>query len=98
MILEQHEVRMADTGGKALGIAREFRPQVVILDLGLPDMTGYEVARRLKETGVAQRPFLIALSGYGQPDDRPGTVEAGFDHHLVKPSRPEEILDLLQRI
>jgi CheY-like chemotaxis protein len=70
----------------------------VILDLGLPDMTGYEVARRLKENSAAQCPFLIALTGYGQPDDRARTVEAGFDHHLVKPARPEEILVLLQHI
>jgi CheY-like chemotaxis protein/nitrogen-specific signal transduction histidine kinase len=98
MILDQHDVRVADTGQKALDIAREFRPQAVILDLGLPDMTGYEVARRLKENSAAQCPFLIALTGYGQPDDRARTVEAGFDHHLVKPARPEEILELLQHI
>jgi two-component system CheB/CheR fusion protein len=98
MILDQHEVRIADTGGKALDMAREFHPEAVILDIGLPDMTGYEVARRLQQTGAAQCPCLIALTGYGQPDDRKRTLEAGFDHHLVKPARPEQILTLLQDV
>ncbi|MEM5373492.1 hypothetical protein V4C53_47405 [Paraburkholderia azotifigens] len=59
-------------------------------------MSGYEVALRLRELVMSGRPLLIALTGYGQPEDRARTREAGFDFHLVKPARPEEILNLLQ--
>ncbi|MEM5434611.1 hybrid sensor histidine kinase/response regulator [Paraburkholderia diazotrophica] len=95
MILDQHEVRTANSGEVALAIAQKFNPDVVLLDLGLPDMSGYEVAKRLREFAAPSRPVLIALTGYGQPEDRRRTREAGFDYHLVKPARPEDVVSLL---
>ncbi|CAD6562898.1 ATP-binding protein [Paraburkholderia sabiae] len=97
MILDQHEVRTATSGEAALNIARDFQPDAILLDLGLPDMSGYEVALRLRELVTSGRPLLIALTGYGQPEDRARTREAGFDFHLVKPARPDEILNLLRQ-
>ena len=81
--LRGHEARTALDGPEALAVAREFRPEVVMLDIGLPGMDGYEVARRLRADhgGI----LLVALTGYGQDEDRRRSKEAGFDHHLVKP-------------
>lgn len=78
-----HDAAVALDGGAALAQAASFRPDVVLLDLGLPDMDGFEVARRLREDGATAR--LVALTGYGQLDDRERTRAAGFDLHLVKP-------------
>jgi signal transduction histidine kinase/CheY-like chemotaxis protein len=79
-----HEVETAFDGPTAIELARSFQPQAILLDIGLPGMTGYEVARRLRNDGF-QDVTIIAVSGYGQPDDRRRSREAGFDHHLVKP-------------
>ena len=75
--------------------AEAFRPEVVLLDIGLPGMDGYEVARRLRERPEFERTLLVALTGWGQEADRRRSREAGFDHHLVKPANPEAILELL---
>jgi PAS domain S-box-containing protein len=85
MILEirGHQARIAADGPQALEVARELRPEVVMLDIGLPGMDGYEVARRLRAEHDGL--LLIALTGYGQDEDRRRSKEAGFDHHLVKP-------------
>jgi signal transduction histidine kinase/CheY-like chemotaxis protein len=80
-----HQVRVAYGGREALGAAREFSPDVMILDLGMPDMDGYAVARAVRADPSLARTRLIALSGYGQRQDRQRTAEAGFDAHLVKP-------------
>jgi CheY-like chemotaxis protein len=80
-----HEVRMAHTGQEALAVAAEFLPQVVLLDIGLPDMVGYEVARRLRRMPELGNVILIAQTGWGQDEDRRRSREAGFDAHLVKP-------------
>lgn len=87
MLLEigGHEVAASYSAGDALQRAAQFRPQVVLLDIGLPDLDGYEVARRMRgmpELGGAR---LIALTGYGDEADRRRASEAGFDQHLVKP-------------
>jgi CheY-like chemotaxis protein len=79
-----HEVETAFDGPGALDLAHSFQPQAIFLDIGLPGMTGYEVARQLRSDGF-QGAKIIAVSGYGQPDDRRRSQEAGFDHHLVKP-------------
>lgn len=79
-----HEVQVAPDGATAMEAARRYRPQVVFLDIGLPDMDGYEVARCLRAE-YAQALRLIALTGYGQEQDRRRALEAGFDEHLVKP-------------
>jgi CheY-like chemotaxis protein/two-component sensor histidine kinase len=80
-----HEVRTAATGPEALAVAVEFLPQVVLLDLGLPGMDGFEVARQLRAMLTTRRAFLIAMTGYAKPEDWARAREAGFDEHLVKP-------------
>jgi CheY-like chemotaxis protein len=79
-----HEVRTAHDGQMAIEVAKSFHPQVLLLDIGLPGMNGYEVARTLRNDGFKDE-LMIAVSGYGQPDDRRRSKEAGFDDHLVKP-------------
>jgi signal transduction histidine kinase/ActR/RegA family two-component response regulator len=90
-----NDVRTAPDGPAALAAARAYRPDVVLLDLGLPRMSGYEVCRRLREGHFANGPLVVALTGYGQDEDRRRTREAGFDHHLVKPVNPDELRELL---
>jgi signal transduction histidine kinase/DNA-binding response OmpR family regulator len=80
-----HEVRTAPDGISALEVAEGFRPDVVLLDIGLPRLDGYEVARRLRLRPGAEGVRLVSLTGYGQSEDRLRSREAGFDHHLVKP-------------
>lgn len=80
-----HETRTAHDGVEALSAAEAFRPEVVLLDIGLPKMNGYEVCRRLREQPWGQSAFLVALTGWGQADDLRQASEAGFDRHLVKP-------------
>jgi PAS domain S-box-containing protein len=80
-----HDVRVAHSGAAALDLAATYRPDMVLLDLGMPGMDGYEVARRLRETPDLKHIVLAALTGWGQQSDRRRTAEAGFDHHLVKP-------------
>jgi CheY-like chemotaxis protein len=80
-----HEVRVVYSGRDALAVAGEFSPYAMILDLGMPGMDGYEVARAVRSDPTLRRTRLIALSGYGQAEDRRRTSEAGFDQHLVKP-------------
>jgi two-component system, sensor histidine kinase len=92
-----HEVRMAPDGPSALVQAAELEPDVVLLDLGLPGMDGYEVARRLRRAkGKALR--IVALTGYGQDEDRQRTREAGFDEHLTKPVFPEVLKSALAAV
>jgi signal transduction histidine kinase len=80
-----HEVALAHDGPAALEVARDFAPHLALLDLGLPVMDGYELARRLRLLEACSATLLVALSGYGQPDDRQRSAAAGFAHHLVKP-------------
>jgi two-component system CheB/CheR fusion protein len=93
--LNGHDVRMAHDGPAALEIARSFHPQVVVLDIGLPGMDGYEVAKRLRSEAPMQNVILIALTGYGQSEDRQRSIAAGFNHHLVKPVDPEVLQTLI---
>jgi signal transduction histidine kinase/ActR/RegA family two-component response regulator len=92
--LSGHEVRVAHLGQTALSLAQTFRPDVAFLDIGMPDLSGYEVARALRQEPWAMSLQLIALTGWGQEEDRRRALEAGFDHHLTKPVNP----DLLQRL
>jgi PAS domain S-box-containing protein len=87
--LEGHQVRTVYTAHAALETARTFRPDVVLLDIGLPGMDGYEVARRLRACPATRHVLLIALTGYGREEDRARSKAAGFDQHLVKPVEPE---------
>ena len=90
-----HEVQAAYSGQTALETAVEYQPDVVLLDIGLPDMDGYEVARRLRRQPQTKDVRLIAMTGYGQDSDRQSSQEAGFDHHLVKPVDSQKLQDLL---
>jgi len=83
--VSSHEVRTAGDGPSALDVARQFRPELAILDIGLPVMDGYELGRRLRAELGPSAPVLLALSGYGQASDRARSEAAGFDLHLVKP-------------
>jgi PAS domain S-box-containing protein len=88
-------VRTAYAGADALGIADEFHPSIVLLDIGMPELSGYDVARAIRSTPWGQAAVLIAVTGWGQTSDRSRAREAGFDHHLVKPVAPEAILAIL---
>jgi two-component system CheB/CheR fusion protein len=90
-----HDVRVAYSGLTALQAAEKYEPHVIMLDIGLPDMTGYEVAQRLRRDPHLKPVTLIAASGYGQEVDRQRSEAAGFDLHLVKPIDPEVLEDAL---
>jgi signal transduction histidine kinase len=92
--LEGHEVRVAYAGRDGIESAREFAPDTVILDLGLPDLSGYEVARALRQEVTLASTTLIALTGWGQDEHRRRAIDAGFDHHVTKPVDPD-VLDRL---
>ena len=91
------DVRVALDGLTALDEARNFQPQVVLCDLGLPGLSGFKVASRLREQPECRGTLLVALSGYGREEDRRQSQLAGFDHHLTKPIDPEMLAALLQR-
>ncbi|QEG31319.1 Autoinducer 2 sensor kinase/phosphatase LuxQ [Gemmata obscuriglobus] len=86
-----HRVKAAHDGPEALKLLATYRPQLILLDLGLPGMSGYEVARRIRESAALRGVTLAALTGWGQEEDRRRTKEAGFDHHLTKPADPAEL-------
>jgi signal transduction histidine kinase/ActR/RegA family two-component response regulator len=92
-----NEVRTAADGQQAVGAAREFLPDVVLMDIGMPKMNGYEAAREIRQQSWGQRMLLVALTGWGQDEDKRRTREAGFDHHLVKPADPSELQRLFAR-
>jgi|SRR5262245_1757601 len=99
LVLQQagHETHVAWNGEDALAAAREARPDVVLLDLGMPCMNGFETAHRLREGAKSGAPVLVAVTGWGSDDDRRRTREAGFAHHLVKPVDPAEVLEIVAR-
>jgi len=96
--LQGHDVRCAFDGASALAVAQEFDPDLILLDISLPDINGYEVLRRLREQSPAARPFVAAVTGFGQPEDHRRSREAGFDHHLVKPFGPDVLMAVLQSL
>ena len=93
-----HNVRTAYDGPDALNLASVFKPEVVILDLGLPTMDGFEIARQIEEQSWGKDIALVALTGWGQQEDYRRTSDAGFDAHLVKPVAPEELLRILAHV
>jgi CheY-like chemotaxis protein len=90
-----HSVEIAHDGPAAIETARAFRPDVLLLDIGLPTMDGYEVARRLRAEDCGKHARIIAITGYGQDEDRRRSGEAGFDHHLIKPVDFRSLVTLL---
>jgi CheY-like chemotaxis protein len=93
--MEGFEVRVAHEGQEALRVAREFRPHVVLLDIGLPGMNGFEVAHGLRSQPESQEALLIALTGYGEAESRSRSAQAGFDFHMVKPADVNLLLAML---
>jgi CheY-like chemotaxis protein len=93
-----NEVRVAHDGQTALQVGKEFRPELVLLDIGLPGMDGYEVARRMREMPETKDSLLVAQTGWGQEEDRRRSKDAGFHHHLVKPLEPGAVQALLETL
>jgi CheY-like chemotaxis protein len=91
-----HDVRIAHDGPTGLDEAKRSKPDVVLLDIGLPGMDGYQLAACLREDETVKDATLIAISGYGQEEDLRLAKEAGFDHHLVKPIVSDELMKLLR--
>ena len=90
-----HDVRVAMRGAEGIAAFAEHAPAIGFVDLGLPDLDGFEVARRVRDTDAGRRCTLVALSGYGREEDRARAFEAGFDHHVTKPIEPAALLSLL---
>ncbi|MDB5340247.1 MAG: hypothetical protein JWN70_5866, partial [Planctomycetaceae bacterium] len=93
-----NEVRIACNGLQAVQFAEEFAPDVVLMDIGMPQMDGYEAAQHIRQQPWGTQMVLVALTGWGQEEDKRQAKAAGFDHHLVKPADPSELQQLLARI
>jgi PAS domain S-box-containing protein len=95
MLLEDHEVRVAKDGLEACALAESFRPEIALLDIGMPGLDGYQAARRIREQPGGDAILLVALTGWGQAEDRRRSEEAGFAIHLTKPVDPRALTQLL---
>ncbi len=92
-----HEAHIASDGRTALQVVQAVEPDVVLLDLGLPRVDGWQIAKQIREHSIHKRPLLVAVSGYGRKADRLRSQEAGIDLHLVKPVDPDQLRELLAR-
>jgi CheY-like chemotaxis protein len=92
-----HETRLAFDGPSALAAADEYMPDIVMMDIGLPGMSGHEVAEAVRLRPWGRNVTLIAITGWGQAEDRAMSKQAGFDHHLVKPVAFDTLSELLTR-
>jgi CheY-like chemotaxis protein len=90
-----YEACCAHNGVRALALAADFRPDAVLLDIGLPGMTGYELAQRLRQRPETKDAVLVAITGYGQDEDKQRSAAAGIHHHMVKPVNPDQLQALL---
>jgi CheY-like chemotaxis protein/anti-sigma regulatory factor (Ser/Thr protein kinase) len=95
--MEGHEVKTVTDGHQALASSQVFAPSVVVLDIGLPGMDGYELARRLRQLPETRKALFIALTGYGQKEDRAQAAAAGFQHHFIKPADPRAIHSVISQ-
>ena len=95
LALAGHETHLAHDGLQAVSAAQSLQPDVILLDLGLPGIDGFEAARRIRKQTGGKCPLLVAITGWGQPEDRRRTTEAGFDAHLVKPVELDDLMGLL---
>ncbi len=93
-----NEVRTAHDGEAGIAVAAEFRPNLILMDIGMPKMNGYEAAHRIRQEPWGKQPIIVALTGWGAADDRRRTQDAGFNRHLVKPVDPAEIEKLLAEL
>lgn len=89
-----NEVQTANDGKEGVDVAAEFRPDVILMDIGMPKMNGYEAARHIRQKSWGKEMFLVALTGWGQDEDKKRTRDAGFNHHLTKPAEPSELQKL----
>src|SRR5881394_4011514 len=96
--LEGYEVRHVYDGGATLEAVREFEPDIVLVDIGMPKISGYDVARRVCDRYGKQRPVLVALTGWKQASDKILATLAGFDHHVAKPYDPGKLLELVRSL
>jgi CheY-like chemotaxis protein len=96
--LSGHDVSVAHNGHDGLQQASEFRPELVLLDIGMPVMDGYEVCRRLRQDPRTQGALVIALTGWGLEEDRQRSLDEGFDQHLVKPVELQTLVKLLEEL
>ncbi|MGP0069002.1 MAG: response regulator [Isosphaeraceae bacterium] len=96
--LQGREVRVAHDGPSALELLKGYRPEMIFLDIGMPGMDGYELARRVRQMGGTEHVVLAALTGWGQDGDRRRSKNAGIDHHLVKPPEPKALEELLAEL
>lgn len=96
--LDGHQVQVAYDGEQALRMASEYRPDACVLDIGMPGLTGYEVAERIRREGWGQQMLLVAVTGWGQVKHRTVALAAGFDHHLTKPIDPDALHQLLLNV
>jgi CheY-like chemotaxis protein len=96
--LSGYRVQTAYNGTRGLQLAESFRPRVILLDIGLPDINGYEVARQVRASAWGADLPLVAITGWGQEADRRRALEAGFDHHLTKPVAPEAVVSLVNSL
>jgi PAS domain S-box-containing protein len=96
--MDGHQVSVAHDGAGALSIVEALRPQVAVLDIGMPDLNGYQVAQRIRSSAGFESIVLVALTGWGQAQDLARAKAAGFDHHLVKPADPEAVRSLITSI
>ena len=93
-----HEVIVVNNGQDAIHVFEGFRPQVILLDIGMPGMNGLEVARRLRSRHRMPRPIIVAITGWNMADDVEHTKDAGFDFHLVKPVSESQLIEVLQAV
>jgi DNA-binding response OmpR family regulator len=93
-----HETRVVTDGAEAISVADEFKPNCVLLDLGLPQMDGYEVARRLRKRPYGSDVVLVALTGWAGREIRTKAAEAGFDYHIVKPVNWDEVEKIVRGV
>jgi CheY-like chemotaxis protein len=91
-----HDVKTANDGTSGILLGEKYKPDVVLLDIGLPGLNGYEIARRIRDTVWGENVYLVAATGWGQPQDKAKAIEAGFDQHLTKPIEFEALADVLR--
>jgi CheY-like chemotaxis protein len=94
--LKGHQVAAASDGASAIKIAAEFRPQLILLDIGMPRMSGYDVCRELRQSIGGQSIMIVAQTAWGRESDRKAAIDAGFDRHLLKPIDPEDLDHVLE--
>ena len=96
--LAGHETRQAYDGVTAVEMAEQFNPELVLLDIGLPKLNGFDACRRIREQPWGKNMVLVALTGWGQEEDRKKSMDAGFNHHLVKPMDYPALMKLLAEL